>query len=465
MSGRTTDSGARLRLARALWGWVPHPTQREWLLCEADVKVAACGRRWGKTEAAAVDASAMALLEPGSVQMIVSPTYDQSRLIFDTVERLMLASPVTRRLVKAVRTPYPRLAVLGSVITARTADEDGRNLRGNSADRVIVDEAAFVKDSVVQEVISPMLADRGGRLVMISTPFGRNHFYRAYARGQETAGERESAEGAGVSTPGPRLSTRSFSFPSWENPHISRGYIEAQRQVMTPRQFAVEYGAQFVDGPNTVFAWEDIEAAAGRAELAEARRHSSTGSECLADCDTAAGIDWARYSDYTAVVAVRGAEHGCEVAGMDRFNGLSWSLQVERVAGFLKKHRVTAVLADRTSIGDPLLEQLRNRLWNTGWEASVEGFAFTNQSKRELIEQLAMRFAQGTIAIPRDERLMRELQYFEYELTASGNVRMGAASGCHDDLVTALALACRQAGAAGWTGCLAGNGRISAGGW
>ena len=53
----------------------------------------------------------------------------------------------------------------GSVIMARTADEDGRNLRGHSADRVIVDEAAYVKDSVILEVISPMLADRDGEPV------------------------------------------------------------------------------------------------------------------------------------------------------------------------------------------------------------------------------------------------------------------------------------------------------------
>ena len=37
---------------------------------------------------------------------------------------------------------------------------------------------------------------------------------------------------------------------------------------------------------------------------------------------------------------------------------------------------------------------------------------------------------------------LKELQYFEYELTQSGNVRMNARSGHHDDLVMALALAC-----------------------
>ena len=70
----------RIDLARKFWAWEPHPTQREWLLDEHKVKVAACGRRWGKTEAAAIDVATYAIANNGSVQMIVAPTYDQSNL-------------------------------------------------------------------------------------------------------------------------------------------------------------------------------------------------------------------------------------------------------------------------------------------------------------------------------------------------------------------------------------------------
>ncbi len=440
-------SSARIRLevARWLWGWEPHPTQRQWLLSEASTKTAACGRRWGKTEAAAIDASTMALTRPGSVQIIVSPTYDQSRLIFDTVERLIMGSPITRAIAKVTRTPYPRLSLGRSLIMARTADEDGRNLRGHSADRVIVDEAAYVRDSVVQEVISPMLADRNGRLVMLSTPFGKNHFYRAFLKGVER-GERKAESPYAA-----------FTFASCTNPHISREYIERQREELSARQFAVEYEARFIDDVSGVFPWEEINTAADR----------PTPARVAPVYDyVVAGIDWARYSDYTALIALGIADGIAEVLAVDRFNGLSWSRQIERVADFLSAHRVNAALTDQTSIGDPLLEQLRSKLWERGAEVSVEGYTFTNQSKRELIEGLALRFAHGTISIPRDEHLIKELQYFEYELTDSGNVRMNARSGCHDDLVIALALACRQGKGASFGGrCLGGNGRVAAGGW
>jgi len=208
---------ARLALAKKLWNWTPHPTQRRWLLDGHKTKTAACGRRWGKTEAAAIDAASFALFHPGSAQMIVSPTYDQSRLIFDTVEKLLLANRITERMVKIVRTPYPRAKVGRSVITARTADEDGRNLRGHSADRVIVDEAAFVRDAVVEEVISPMLADRDGQLILISTPCGKNHFFRAFMKGFSL--KEQAADVClipcqeGSSSTCPRLQTAALSCP------------------------------------------------------------------------------------------------------------------------------------------------------------------------------------------------------------------------------------------------------------
>lgn len=50
--------------------------------------------------------------------------------------------------------------------------------------------------------------------------------------------------------------------------------------------------------------------------------------------------------------------------------------------------------------------------------------------------------------IPQDADLIRELQYYRFERTSAGNVRLGAPNrvGMYDDLVTALALATYQAG-------------------
>lgn len=295
MSRKRLSPAGRIELARNLWGWEPHPTQREWLLDRHLVKVAACGRRWGKTESAAIDVATYAIANNGSVQMIVAPTYDQSRLISNTVERLLLSNSRIRPYVRVTKTPYPDIRYRSSRIMARTADEDGRNLRGHSADRVIVDEAAFVRDQVIEEVIGPMLADRNGQLVMISTPFGKNHFYRAFLAGQSASL---------ITHHSSRI--KSFRFPSWANPHISREYIEYQRAALTERQFKVEYEAEFVDDQNSVFAWADIQTAiSGQSPVVSGQGSAFTGGDIAAVCGSAcggsavyvAGIDWARYSD------------------------------------------------------------------------------------------------------------------------------------------------------------------------
>jgi hypothetical protein len=205
--------------------------------------------------------------------------------------------------------------------------------------------------------------------------------------------------------------------------------------VLTPRQFAVEYEAEFLDDQASVFRWDTIQSAA-------ALMRSVVGSE---EPYMAAGVDWARYSDYTAVVIIDAGASPARVVAIDRFHQLSWEAQIERVASFLERYRVNSVLTDQTSIGDPLLEQLRKRLWRNGAAISIEGFTFTNQSKREIIDNLVIRLTNQEMAIPDDEELIRELQYFEYELTTAGNVRMNARSGYNDDLVSALALAAWKA--------------------
>lgn len=447
------NTAKRIELAAVLWGWKPHPTQRQWLLDDHQVKVAACGRRWGKTEAAAVDVATYAISNNGSTQIIVAPTYDQSKLIARTVERLLLSNPHTRRHVKVAKTPYTEILFRSSRIMARTADEDGRNLRGHSADRVVVDEAAFVRDEVIEEVIGPMLADRNGKLVLISTPFRKNHFYRAFIRGNRGQLQAElKKEGYGINSERAQnpeqenqIGYRSFRFPSWENPYICRQYIEAQRRILTDRQFKVEYEAEFVDDQNSVFAWEDIRTAVCTRQI------NFQSMVCVA------GIDWARYSDYTAVVVLAIGDQPSavtpaytspqyHVVAVDRFNRMEWKFQVERVADMLCRFGVRAIAADQTSIGDPLLENLKDILWEERrLDVEIEGIVFTNQIKRELIDNLAIHLARHELSFPYIEHLIRELQFYEYELTESGNVRTGARRGYTDDCVCALALALRIA--------------------
>ncbi len=427
--GVTSRPGRRLRLAKYLWRWRPHETQRQWLLNDAPVKVAACGRRWGKTEAAAIDAASYAVLFPGSEQIIVAPTYDQAGLIARGVERLLLDHPMLAKRTSVRKTPYPTITLGRSRIMARTADDDGKSLRGHRADRIIVDEAAFVRDSVITEVIQPMLADRDGQLVLISTPYGRNLFWRLWTAGQ--AGEGRIA---------------SFRFPSSDNPHISRSYIESQRKETPPKSFQAEYLAEFVESMAAVFPWDELNAC--RSLPAQKPDQSYPWHRRIV-----AGVDWARYTDFTVCVALDITFEPWQIIAIDRFQGLSWEASIERVATFMQHNKVTSALCDQTAVGDPLLEQLQNRLRKSvpdQTDIQAIGYVFSQQSKQKLIDNLALGIAHRKLSLPgaempNAEALLRELEIFEYELHPGGAITYSAPQGQHDDTVIALSLATWQA--------------------
>ena len=73
---------------------------------------------------------------------------------------------------------------------------------------------------------------------------------------------------------------------------------------------------------------------------------------------------------------------------------------------------------DSTGVGDSIYDELR------GEGQSVKGYRFTNESKRQLIENLSIGFDQGKWRIPDDpvgSPLINELESFTYKITPSGN--------------------------------------------
>ena len=55
---------------------------------------------------------------------------------------------------------------------------------GNEATDIVIDEAAYVPEEIITEVAMPMLATTDGRLTLISTPHGKNHFWKFFRFGK-----------------------------------------------------------------------------------------------------------------------------------------------------------------------------------------------------------------------------------------------------------------------------------------
>lgn len=290
----------------------------------------------------------------------------------------------------------------GGSVTVRSADNPD-SLRGEGLDFVVLDECAFMHEDAWNEALRPALADRLGRALFISTPKGRNWFWKLWQLGQHDGN-----------------TWTSWRFTSYDNPFVPDTEIDAAREILPELVFRQEFLAEFMDDANGLF--RNVTQCASATELPIAR-----GSTYVI------GADWGKLNDFT-VFSVFDARTGTQVA-LDRFNQIDYTVQVGRLQALAERFNARAIVAERNSMGEPLIEQVQ-RLG-----LPVIPFTTTNATKTQVIDALALAFERGEINILNDPVQIAELQAYEMERLPSGMMRYSAPEGMHDDTVMAMALA------------------------
>ncbi len=138
-----------------------------------------CSRQAGKSTAVAALALAQAVFVPGTQVLLVSRSHRQSRLLFRIV--LDFYRRMHRPLCRRQSAEDLELTNDSRIVCLPCREE---TIRGYSnVGLLIIDEAARVPDDLFRAV-TPMLAVANGRLLCLSTPYGkRGFFYQAWARG------------------------------------------------------------------------------------------------------------------------------------------------------------------------------------------------------------------------------------------------------------------------------------------
>lgn len=160
-------------------GLDPDPWQIEVLQAGHQRLLLNCCRQAGKSTVVAILGLVEAIFLGGSKVLLVSRSHRQSRELFRTVVDFFrrLDSPMEKR-----HTADELLLTNESRIVCLPCNED--TIRGYSnVSLLVIDEAARVPDDVYRTV-RPMLAISNGRIVCLSTPYGkRGFFYEAWAKG------------------------------------------------------------------------------------------------------------------------------------------------------------------------------------------------------------------------------------------------------------------------------------------
>ena len=218
-------------------GLEPDPWQADVLRSTAPRRLLNCSRQSGKSTVAAVRAVHVALYEPGSLVLLLSPALRQSGELFRKVLDVYRAldHPEPPEAESALRLELAN----GSRIVALPGKEG--TIRGYSGvRRLLIDEASRVPDELYRSV-RPMLAVSGGDLDAMSTPFGtRGWWYDAW-RSDE---------------PWDRVEV-----PATLVPRITPEFLAEEERSMGRWWFDQEYLCRFMDAADAVFRHADIMAA------------------------------------------------------------------------------------------------------------------------------------------------------------------------------------------------------------
>lgn len=213
--------------------YLPKPLSHQMplLLDPARFKLAAMGRRWGKTCAAMLAAvcghgprpnALRGALDGGRIWW-VAPDYtqiDSSKIWIDLKRALESCWTHKSEVDRTIYLPG------GGSIAVRSADNQ-KSLRGPGLDGLVIDEAAFLKETDWAEALRPALADKQGWAMLITTPNGHNWWYDMWRLAQKREGY------------------RAWQRPSSDNPLVTAEELDSIRDEIGERAFAQEHLAQF----------------------------------------------------------------------------------------------------------------------------------------------------------------------------------------------------------------------------
>lgn len=216
-------------------GFVPDPWQGTVLESGEGYMLLNCSRQSGKSTTTALLALHTALYQPKSLILLLSPSMRQSaellRKVVDFYRAIAGHAGVQAQ--SSLRLELGN----GSRILSLPGNEE--TVRGYSGVRLlVVDEASRVPDELYYAV-RPMLAVSKGRMVAMSTPFGkRGWWWKEWDAGGDT--------------------WKRIEVPATQCPRITAEFLTKEKRDMGDWWFDQEYMCRFLDAQTAAFTWDMV---------------------------------------------------------------------------------------------------------------------------------------------------------------------------------------------------------------
>lgn len=390
--------------------------------------VGALCRQTGKSLTISILAICEALKNPKGHIIIVGPTDRQAGELFTKIRNHILNAPVGVE----VKSTTQRQMVLNndSRISAFPTGDTGDNIRGMTADVLIVEEASYIKDSILNQVLLPMIASTNGKIIKIGTPFGMNHFYLSFQSDDNYISHRYTYKDA------IRVG------------HFTEEFIEEQRMQCSSLEFRTEYEAEFIPDEDAYFSHELIESSIKDYDLiSENNIIAESGKIYLL------GVDVARMGQDSSVFVIIEKGDINRVVFIKEIMKNTMDQAIDYIKFLHAKFRFKKIICDQTGIGAGVVDVLSKELngpiktnessYRRNYLSSdiMVGLTFTVQNKEDIFSNLKLLMEQKKMIIPNNKKLIFEMKDFRYEISPSGHLKLHHSENGHDDFVDALACA------------------------
>lgn len=363
-------------------------------------------RQRGKTHTLLILSMRQCINNEDFTTIIICPTYSICRKQYHDFEKAIKNIPI----IKSANSSYFEIELTnGSIIKFKSA-ESKQNLRGETANLVIIDEASFVDMQTALECFN-YVNTTNGNIVIASTPTfedDSNLFYKYYKAAKD--GEK-----------GCYL----IDFCDYDTTEmLSEERIEMYKKTLPHNIYLNEIMGEFLSTKSSLWDFGSV-----------------LRNNVLADNDMVCGIDFASgvNNDETAIAIFNSQKQMCNIL---HFNDKDATETIEFIVNVLIENNIRKCVVETNSMGRTYIDFLRKEISRKNINTQIIEFATTNGSKRRIIQNLQLNIANKTITLLDEQQLKIEFAQFEMKQTPSGLITYGNSSdNIHDDIVLATAFA------------------------
>lgn len=405
----------------------PHDAQSifvDWeeLYPDAQVLIAPCGTKVGKTFGASLWMLQTALANPNFYCVWIAPTLYKCRIAYRYMKAMLPDLPFIQCRDGALE------IIIGTTIIKFLHGRDAEvTVEGEAIDAFVIDEAGKQKAQLWFSLFTT-ITQTGGKGIVTGTPRGTGHwYYTEYKRACD--GDPFYCH---------------VTLKTIDSPFISKKAVEQARRILPAHLFNQYYEALFTSESSVYGSLSAVWTSEATLDVRGLWFHPDEAERKKA---IVVGYDIAKRRDYAVFFAVNADG---QTVGYCRFRGKSYREQMIILKAFVRKFtgaeadgwsQDNEFRYDRTGVGDAVGEMVSETMDTHFPEWQVSPVVFTNAGKQEMVSRIAVSIEDQWWKCPRIPRVETEFQSLEVLVSKSGLNTYAAPDGDHDDVHWAAALA------------------------